>query len=67
MKQDSKVGTSSRHWRSGSARPLAIPIQTKLAAASPVHRYLVSPDSKKAFLLVFRTMLTTSVSHMREG
>jgi hypothetical protein len=58
VKQDSKLGTNSQQWRSGSARPLAIPIQTKLAAASPVHGYLVSPGSKRTFLLVFRTMLT---------
>jgi len=34
MKQDSKVGTNSRQWRS-NARIRAIPIQTKLASGSP--------------------------------
>ena len=31
-------------------RLLAVPVQTKLAAASPFHGYFVSPGSKKAFL-----------------
>ena len=32
----------------GSARPLAIPTQTRLAAASPFHGCLVSPGSREA-------------------
>ena len=34
----------------GSARLLAIPIQTKFATASPFRGQFVSPGSKKAFL-----------------
>jgi hypothetical protein len=48
----------------GRARPLAIPIQTKLAAASPNLGQFVSPGSKRAYVLAFRTMLTGGVSPM---
>jgi hypothetical protein len=34
----------------GSVQLLAIPVQTKLAAASPFHGYFVSPGSKRAFV-----------------
>ena len=34
----------------GSVQLLAIPAQTKLAAASPFHGYSVSPGSKRVFL-----------------
>ena len=36
----------------GSVQLLAIPVQTKLAAASPFHGYSVSPGSKRAFVHV---------------
>jgi len=48
-------------------RLLAVPVQTKLAAASPFHGYFVSPGSKKAFLLALRTMLTNGVSRIRKA
>jgi len=49
MKQDSKVGCQWPALEVGSARPLAIPTQTRLAAASPFHGCLVSPGSKRGF------------------
>jgi hypothetical protein len=65
MKQDSKwvpmIGTEV-----GGARLLAIPIKTRLAVASPFHGYLASTGSRKAFLHVFRTMLTTESHTLRE-
>jgi len=48
MKQESKVGGQWPALEVGSARPLAIPTQTRLAAASPFHGCLVSPGSREA-------------------
>ena len=52
MKQDSKVGCQWPALEVGSARPLTIPTQTRLAAASPFHGCLVSPGSKRGYLLL---------------
>ena len=59
-----KVGDQWPALEVGSTRPLVIPIQTKLAAASPFHCCLVSPGSKKAFVHAVRTMLTNGVSRI---